>query len=69
MRDLNKSNGRAMLNRRKRSGETAPAMGVTGLAKSRPVDTASHTPHGQACAPVKRIAPTSDFEGFGSFSS
>jgi hypothetical protein len=69
MHDLNKSNGRAMLNRRKRSGETAPAMGVTGRAPSRPVETATHTPHGPSCSPVKRIAPTSDFEGFGSFSS
>lgn len=69
MRDLNKANGRAMRNQWKRSGETASAMSGIGLAKSRPADTASHTSHGQPCSPVKRTSPTSDFEGFGSFSS
>lgn len=69
MRDLNMSNGRAMLNRGKRSGKTVSAMNIPGPAKSAPVDTANHTPHGQPCAPVKRIPPTTDFEGFGSFSS
>lgn len=69
MRDLNKSNGRAMLNRRKRNGETASAMHVAGRANSCQVETAGHTAHGQPCSPVKRISPTSDFEGFGSFSS
>lgn len=69
MRDLNKSNGRAMLNRRKRTGETASVMRVAGLGNSCPVETADHTAHGQPCSPVKRISPTSDFEGFGSFSS
>jgi hypothetical protein len=69
MRDVNKSNGTAMLATWKRSGRTAPAMSNAGLAKSAPITTTSHAPHGQQGSPANRVSRTSDFEGFGSFSS
>lgn len=69
MRDVNKSNGTAMLATWKRSGKTAPTTSNAGRAKSVPVTMTSHVPHGPQNAPANRISRTSDFEGFGSFSS
>lgn len=69
MRDLSKSNGRAFPSSGKRSGRTAASIGHAGLAKlsSMPVENRAFPDQQQT--PGRRVPPSSDFEGFGSFSS
>ncbi len=69
MRDLNKSNGCALPMAGKRSGHFTHTLTHSGGAKHSSLGPTNRVPHGQPCPPVKRVAPSSDFEGFGSFSS
>ncbi|MEE7459471.1 hypothetical protein MPAR168_09950 [Methylorubrum populi] len=69
MRDLSKSNGRAFPSSWKRSGRTASTIGHAGLAKLSPMPMDGRTSTDQQPVSGKRVSPSSDFEGFGSFSS